>query len=366
MRPNLRADQALAIVSSSSARPSSAWRQLASGLLACLTLLQLAACTTPPADPAAPDAPPLSADAPEGVLARNERWLLYMPQAQDTHESIAARFLGSSQRDWEVAEANAGAKLRTGYPVIVPLKPYNLIGIGPERYQTIPILCYHRVGNGANRMTVSTAAFAQQLEWLEANGYRVLRLKDVAAFLEGKQALPMRSVVLTFDDGYESYYRHAYPLLKKHRFPATVFLYTDFVGAGDALTWAQMQEMTASGLIDIQAHSKSHVNLINRFRGETDAAYRQRLDSEVKTPREQIERRLRHTVSDFAYPYGDANELVLDAMANNAYRLGLTVNPGGTPFYAQPMMLRRTMIYGTHDLEAFKARLQISRPIAPP
>ena len=40
-----------------------------------------------------------------------------------------------------------------------------------------------------------------------------------------------------------------------------------------------------------------------------------------------------------------------------------TVNPGGTPFFGQPFMLRRTMIYGNHDLDAFKARLQISRPV---
>jgi peptidoglycan/xylan/chitin deacetylase (PgdA/CDA1 family) len=220
------------------------------------------------------------------------------------------------------------------------------------------------VGNAANsRMTVSTAAFAEQLDWLEANGYRVLRLQDVAAFLEGKQALPARSVVLTFDDGYESYYRYAYPLLKKHGFAATVFLYTDFVGAGDALTWAQMQEMAATGLIDIQAHSKTHANLINRLRDESEAAYRQRLETEARAPREQIERRLKLPVVDFAYPYGDAIVTVLDVLGRNNYRLGVTVNPGGTPFYAQPLMLRRTMIYGNHDLEAFKARLQISRPL---
>jgi peptidoglycan/xylan/chitin deacetylase (PgdA/CDA1 family) len=286
-----------------------------------------------------------------------------MAQAQDSYASIAARFLGSGQRDWEIAEANAGAKLRAGALVIVPMKAGNPIGVKRDRYQTVPILCYHRVGNSTTRMTVSTAAFAEQLEWLAKNDYRVLRLQDVAAFIEGKQALPARSVVLTFDDGYESYYRYAYPLLRKHAFPATVFLYSDFVGAGDALTWAQMQEMTASGLIDIQAHSKTHANLINRIRDESDAAYRQRVDAEARVPRDLIERRLKLPVKDFAYPYGDANEAVLEALGRNGYRLGVTVNPGGTPFFAQPLMLRRTMIYGNHDIEAFKARLQISRPL---
>ncbi len=329
--------------------------------LVCCTTLLVCACASTPPEPAAAALPSTAAN--DGVLARNDRWLLYMPQAQDSNASIAARFLGSGQRDWEVADANSGGQAHAGYPVIVPLKPANATGVRHDRYQTIPILCYHRVGNSTSRMTVSTAAFAEQLDWLAQNDYHVLRLQDVAAFLDSQQALPPRSVVLTFDDGYASYYRYAYPLLKKHAFPATVFLYTDFVGAGDALTWAQMREMTATGLIDIQAHSKTHVNLINRFRDESEAAYRQRMDTEARVPREQIERRLKLPVTQFAYPYGDANETVLDALARNRYLLGVTVNPGGTPFYGQALMLRRTMIYGTHDIEAFKARLQISRPL---
>ena len=59
-------------------------------------------------------------------------------------------------------------------------------------------------------------------------------------------------MVITIDDGYESTYRHAFPILKRHGFPATVFVYTDFLGGGDALTWPQLQEMSASGLIDVQ------------------------------------------------------------------------------------------------------------------
>ena len=270
-------------------------------LPACVVALLLCACSSTPPSPAAAPAP-LPATSNEGVIARNDRWLLYLPQAQDSNASIAARFLGSGQRDWEVTDANNGARPRAGHPVIVPLKPANPTGVKRDRYQTIPILCYHRVGNSTSRMTVSSAAFAEQLEWLVKNDYRVLRLQDVAAFIEGKQALPARSVVLTFDDGYESYYRYAYPLLKKYGMPATVFLYSDFVGAADALTWAQMQEMTASGLIDIQAHSKTHANLINRLRDEGDAAYRQRIDLEARAPREAIERRLKLPVKDFAYP----------------------------------------------------------------
>ncbi len=88
------------------------------------------------------------------------------------------------------------------------------------------------------------------------------------------------------------------------------------------------------------------------------------MDLEARAPREAIERRLpQQPVLDYAYPFGDANDTVLEAMARNHYRLAVTVNPGGNPFYAQPLMLRRTMIFGNYDLDAFKARLQTSRPL---
>ena len=85
------------------------------------------------------------------------------------------------------------------------------------------------------------------MEYLARNGYRVIPLAQLARFLDGKEPLPRKSVVITIDDGYRSTYEIAYPILKKYGFPATVFLYSDFVGAADAMTWAQMKEMVALG-----------------------------------------------------------------------------------------------------------------------
>ena len=116
-----------------------------------------------------------------------------------------------------------------------------------------------------------------------------------------------------------------------------------------------------SGLVSVQAHSKTHRNLIERSAGDTDTSYRQMLELEARAPREALERKLSAPVRQYAYPYGDANEAVLDVLGRQQYQLAVTVNPGGNAFYAQPLMLRRTMIYGDHDLEAFKARLQTSR-----
>ena len=348
--------------------PGGLFVRRASGVLAASVAAALTACSSTPTAPAGTSASSIAAVAPAAgeVLARNERYAVYLPVQGESLRSIAGNLLGDEDRDWVIGEYNQVTRVEAGQPLVVPLKSLNPIGVQGGEYQTVPILCYHRFGTGGGRMTVSAEKFAAQLDWLARNGYRVVRLADLAAYLKGEQALPKRSVVITIDDGYESTYRLAYPLLRKHGFPATVFVYTDFVGMGDALTWPQMQELSDSGLVDIQAHSKSHRNLIERGNGETDELYRQAIDQETRIPRDVLERRLSSTVRHFALPFGDANETVLASLARQNYSLAVTVNPGGNAFFSQPLMLRRTMIFGDHDLEAFKARLETSRRIGRP
>ena len=188
---------------------------------------------------------------------------------------------------------------------------------------------------------MTPAAFAAQMQFLAKNGYHVLPLARIDEFLAGRTPLPKKSVVITIDDGYRSTFDIAFPILKQHGFPATVFLYSDFVGAGDALTWAQMKEMAASGLVDIQPHSKTHANLTLRLADETDARYRERVRREVDTPIALIKERLSLPSTSFAYPYGDVNEIVVDLLARQGTQMGVTVTPGGNGFFAYPYMLRR-------------------------
>ncbi len=317
-----------------------------------------------------------AAPAAGDVLGRSARFVIYLPRANESLRQIAAHFLGAEDQAWQIAEFNGITRPEAGLPLVVPLVPVNPIGVQIEQFQTVPILCYHRFSNSGagsasprsmtSKMVVSAANFAAQLDWLARNDYQVIRLSQLIAFLEGKRPLPRRSVVITVDDGYESMLRIALPALRKHGFPVTLFVYTDFIGAGDALSWAQLQELDASGLVDIQPHSKTHRNLLDRAAGEPEAAYRQMIEIETRVPRELLERRLGKPVHHFAYPFGDANDTVLDVLQRQPYQLAVTVNPGGNGFFAQPLMLRRTMIYGDYDVEDFKAKLQTHRAIGRP
>lgn len=305
-------------------------------------------------------APARAASAGGFVAGRGERLLVYVPGEGDTLATVSARLLGSADLAWRIAESNGQRwELRPGEPVVVPLVAARPGGVSAEGVQAVPVLSYHRFGSPTSKMVVAPAQFEAQLDWLLDNRYQVLRLADLAAFLQGRKALPQRSVLITIDDGYESAYRFAYPALKRRGLPATLFVPTDFIGARDALNWSQLEEMSRSGLIDVQPHSRTHRSLTVRREGETDAAWRDAIDAELRQPLAVLERRLGAAAGPraLAYPFGDVDEAVLQGMQRQSYQLGLTVDPGGNPFYAPPLMLRRTMIFGDQDLEAFKARL---------
>ena len=98
--------------------------------------------------------------------------------------------------------------------------------------------------------------------------------------------------MLTFDDGYRSFKDYAYPVLKELGFTATLFVYTDYVGAGrNALSWDDLQGAAAEGF-DVQAHSKTHGDL-RRRPGETDAQYARRMQAELEQPQDLFKRNAR-------------------------------------------------------------------------
>jgi len=332
-------------------------RNVPARLVGAALLALVASCATPPPPPPEQPSPVPPAVDPGPVVGRDNDYVIVSARSGETLASLAERYLGDAGKAWWIAQLNNASTVREGQIVVVPLRQRNAIGVFANGYQTVPILCYHRFGTKTSKLNVTPAAFEQQMEWLARNGYTVVTLARLARFLEGKEALPAKSVAITIDDGYRSSYEIAYPILRKYGFPATVFLYTDFVGASDAMTWAQMKDMTSSGLVTIQPHSKSHANLTQRLPNETDARYRDRIRREVDAPVTVIKERLAEPIFAFAYPYGDVNEYVVDLLVKDSVGQGVTVTPGGNPFYAYPYMLRRTMIFGNDDLDAFKAKL---------
>jgi peptidoglycan/xylan/chitin deacetylase (PgdA/CDA1 family) len=323
---------------------------------AIVAAIVLAGCADAPQRPT--PTPEIAVAASEGVvLARDDSFAVVVAGPGDDLASLAQRYLGDRSKRWRISEFNGVDDVRPGQTVVIPLKVTNPTGVYANGYLTVPILCYHRFGTRSSQLAVSPAAFEAQMDYLARNGYHVIPLADLARFIERGEPVPRKSVVLTIDDGYRSTYEVAFPVLRKFGFQATLFLYSDFVGAPDALTWAQMKEMEATGLVNIQPHSKTHANLTTRLAGENDAKYRDRMRTEVDVPIRLIQDRLAVPSLAFAYPYGDVNEMVVDLLKREGVRVGLTVTPGGNAFYAYPFMLRRSMVFGGDSIDAFRAKL---------
>ena len=294
---------------------------------------------------------------------RSDDYVIYQLQQATTPEALAERFLDDPGRSWVIEEANPGAEFEKGKTVIIPLKDDNRAGLFREGFQVVPVLCYHRFGGTCrSALCVPETAFRAQLEYLKTNGYRSISLAELHDFMTYQRAIPLRSVVITIDDGYRSVYDTAYPLLKEYGFSATLFIYTDFVGATSmSLTWDQLREMKAAGF-EIESHSVTHSDLTLKKAGETDAGYRERIIRELVESKAIIDRELEQDTRFLAYPYSKYNRWVLAQTEAAGYHLGLTVERGSNPFFMDTLVLKRNQIL-KEDLDYFSSRITTLHPV---
>lgn len=293
----------------------------------------------------------------------SEDYIIYQLQEETTPAALAERFLKDPRRAWVIEEANPGATFQKGKTVIIPLKDDNRAGLFHEGYQVVPILCYHRFGKTCRSvLCVSETSFRAQLEYLKDNGYRTITLGELYEFITYKRAVPLRSVVITIDDGYRSIYDIAYPLLKEYGFTATMFIYTDFIGAtSQATSWDQLREMKAAGF-EIESHSVSHSDLTLKRKDESDADYRQRITMELTQSKAIIDRELNQDTRFMAYPYSKYNRYVLAQTDAAGYLMGLTVERGANPFFIDAMVLKRSQVL-KEDLNYFSSRITTLHPV---
>ncbi|MDJ0943347.1 MAG: polysaccharide deacetylase family protein [Kiloniellales bacterium] len=300
------------------------------------------------------------------VISQDRDFLLVAAGRSDTLRSLAERYLDDPSLDWVIAEANHIKRVKPGQKVVIPRRPFNRSAVFGDGYQTVPILTYHRFASSdrnCGKLSVSKAAFRAQMAYLRDRGFEVISFADLAAFMAGDRSLPKKSVIITIDDGYRSTYEIAYPVLREFGFKATVFIYADFIGAPAGLTWDHMRKMVASGLIDIQPHSKTHADLTKKLEGEGQSAYEKRVLREIRYSTKVL-RRLGLPMHTFSYPYGAENDLVVDLVKSEGFKMGVTVTRGGNPSFANPFMLRRTQIYCSNNVKTFAKRLEVFKRVA--
>ena len=289
------------------------------------------------------------------VVEKNQLKLIRVDQDKSA-AILAGEYFGDKQEGWQLTELNGRALFKAGEIVAIPLSPVNPVAVYSKGHRVIPVLCYHQFSPGSKakrQLEVSAIDFDRQMAYLVDNGYEVIPFSKLSAILAGKSSIPPKAVVLTIDDGYRSVYDIAFPILKKYGLHATLFVYTDFIGGSQALSWQQIKEMKNSAVLDIESHTKTHSSLSYVSNKENLKEHRLRVANEIDSAEQAIRKHLDHQSTLLAYPYGNSSDATIDHLKNSSYALAATVKRGPNSAFADPLLLQRSMIYNDHKLDKF-------------
>ncbi len=176
---------------------------------------------------------------------------------------------------------------------------------------------------------VTPQEFEQQIGWLKARGAHFISLEQLRRHLTQNAPLPKNPVALTFDDNHQGFYDYIYPILKRERIPAAMFVHTHFVGRGGArarMSWDTLRKLDREGLVTIGSHTASHRDLTQLSQAEQR---RELLESKWA-----LERQLGRPIAYVAYPEGKADAMTIKLAKEAGYAMGFTIDwrlPGDSP-----------------------------------
>ncbi|NVZ25392.1 poly-beta-1,6-N-acetyl-D-glucosamine N-deacetylase PgaB [Pseudomonas gingeri] len=211
-------------------------------------------------------------------------------------------------------------------------------------------------------VAVRTERLLEQLAWLRENGYRPVSVDQILAARGGGPELPAKAVLLSFDDGYASFYTRVMPVLRSYRWPALLAPVGTWIDtpagqpvnfAGELrprsqfLTWAQIKEISASGLVEIAAHTDaSHLGIVANPQGnqqpaaatrrydastgryESEADFQARMRADVVAISNKIRAVTGYAPRVWVWPYGVADGTALKVIDGQGYKMALTLDDG--------------------------------------
>ncbi|MCU6277998.1 poly-beta-1,6-N-acetyl-D-glucosamine N-deacetylase PgaB [Enterobacter quasiroggenkampii] len=287
---------------------------------------------------------------------------------------------------WLCLSANVCAQ---AFSFVAPKDRPQLEASKPWPQNQFLVLAYHDVEDDAadqRYLSVRTSALNEQISWLLHNGYHVISVQDILDAHDGKKTLPPKAVLLSFDDGYSSFYTRVWPLLQAWNVPALwapVGSWVDtpenqkvnFGGLmtprGRFATWDMVRELSRSPLIEIGSHTwASHYGIpanpqgsrepaiANRFydkatgRYETDRQFNQRIGDDVRKVTDKITQVTGKAPRAWVWPYGAANGTSLAIARQQGYQLAFTLEDG-LGNVQELGNIPRLLIAGNPSLKAF-------------
>jgi peptidoglycan/xylan/chitin deacetylase (PgdA/CDA1 family) len=249
------------------------------------------------------------------------------------------------------------------YKKITNPEDFKPLTVPPEAIQkgralVLPILMYHHVGSlpkGADKiqadLTVPTANFEAQVQWLKDSGYTSITLEDIYLASQGKLTLPKKPVVFTFDDGYEDVFQNAVPILKKYGYTGSFGIITHKPGtvAGENIyaPWSDIAQAYIAGE-EIVSHTQTH------FDGSNPKFTAGFIYGELSGSIADIKKNLGFATNILIYPYGHYTDTYLAQAKKAGLVMGVTVHEGNVINLDDLMELPRVRVHGAETLEEFE------------
>lgn len=231
--------------------------------------------------------------------------------------------------------------------------------VAPE--VSVPILLYHRFGpTVADGMTITTPVFASQMQYLHANGYKVIPLRQLVQWYQGKGAAPgPKSVVIVEDDAHKSVYSDMLPIIRKYRYPVTIFVYPSAISnAKYAMTWEQLRELKKTGLFDIQSHTYWHPNFKREKRKLAPAAYDKLVMEQLVKSRRKLEQEVGGPVDLLAWPFGIYDDHLLQKAKEAGFVSTFSIERRHATAQEKLQILPRYLLVQADQGKAFAQLLQ--------
>ncbi len=237
--------------------------------------------------------------------------------------------------------------------------------------ESFVVLCYHRFvlkpdekddwAQAEYQMPVEE--FKWQMQYLKDNGFTPISDGQLMDFWFRGKPLPPKPVLITFDDGFRTIYRDAFPILKSYGYPSVFFVYTKFIENGEAalkrridskkkhkvklgvepLGIGDILSMQNFGMV-VESHTANHLNLGLVEEKTPPMEYKKILEFELSEPLTFIQANFKRKSELIAYPYGVYDPAILATTHEMGYKLAFTVNPGPNDRTIEPLKLKRELI----------------------
>lgn len=236
---------------------------------------------------------------------------------------------------------------------LLPLCAF-VVAAGLAVASEIAAIAYHDIVAQPNGdpYAITVQDLERQMAYLQKAGYQPISLRQLEDARQGRASLPPKPVLLTFDDGYQSYYERAYPVLQRYGFPSVVSIVTSWIDrrsspeyAAPMMTWDEVREIARSPLVEVLSHSDD----LHRFvpadpHGarrpaavariydatarvyETDAAHRRRIKADLARSVSRIKAELGRAPRGVTWPYGEYEQALVEAAAELGMRYHLTLD----------------------------------------